>query len=81
MLFSEARTLIGRPIRLMNPKRVLLVVARAHREAGDIQAVKRIRALAADRLQIAFEQAHRDFARDRFGDLFKECIQRFAQAE
>ena len=61
---SASAHLDRQPNEVDEAQRVFLVIAGAHREAGDVQIVKRIRALAADRLQVAFVQAHGDFARE-----------------
>ena len=67
------------PDQVDEAQRVLLVVAGAHGEAGDIERVERIRRLAADRLDVAFVQPQRDLAGGRLADLLEERVQRFAQ--
>ena len=44
---------------------VLLVVRVAHREAGDVERVERVRALAAERLDVALVETQLDFAGGR----------------
>src|ERR1700722_6957610 len=52
---------------------VLLIVLGAHREAGDVERVQRIRRLAADRLESALVKPQRDLAGVVFSGLGKEC--------
>src|SRR5207253_2040240 len=69
----------GQPDQVDEAERVLLVVARAHGEAGDIQRVKRIGRRAAERLDVALVEPQRDFSGSVLAGGFEKGVEGFAQ--
>src|SRR5450631_3767704 len=60
LLFQRSLDFDGEPDYVDETKGIFLVVACAHGEAGDIEVVERIGALAADRFDVALEEAEGD---------------------
>ena len=77
--FSRALHFDGQPDEVDEAKGIFLVVTRAHGEAGDIQNLKRVRALAAHGFDVAFVETQSDIAGDGFRHFGEEGVERFAQ--
>src|ERR1700687_3728504 len=59
--------------------RVLLIVARAHGEGGEIRAIERVIRFSANDANVAFVKRQRDRARQILLSRFYEGVERFAQ--